>query len=275
MLSDSKTTHAQQQITRALEIMAKLRDPEFGCDWDKQQDFQSIVPHTLEEAHEVADAIEKADFTHLKEELGDLLFQVIFYAQLGQEQGLFDFGDIVEALNTKLVRRHPHVFEKQQKLTEKALAKQWQAIKEQEKSAQPNAGFAQDIPASLPALSKACKVQKQAAKLGFDWPTYHGALEKVQEEVVEVSEALAEDPYSEHSAEELGDLLFATVNVARHIKKDPEQLLRQATNKFTERFLQIEAILQSNDQALSDASLEQMDAAWEEVKRRQRQQLNR
>ena len=260
----------RQGVAQLLAIMAQLRDPERGCDWDKKQTFQSIVPHTLEEAHEVADTIEKQDYHHLKEELGDLLFQVVFYAQLGKEQGLFDFDDIVATLNDKLVRRHPHVFEQQQQLSEAELEAQWQAIKAQEKRGQAAAGFAANIPKSLPALSKAFKTQKEAAKLGFDWPSYHGALAKVQEEVTEVTEALAEDPHSEHSAEEVGDLLFATVNVARHIKRDPEQLLRQANDKFKGRFVEIAAILSESSLTLEEASLEQMDAAWEEVKRRRR-----
>ncbi len=269
MPNDSKPSTATG-IEQLLEIMSQLRDPSTGCDWDKKQTFKTIVPHTLEEAHEVADAIEQGDFAHLKEELGDLLFQVIFYAQLGKEQGLFDFADIVQTLNDKLVRRHPHVFEKQESLSEAELEQQWHAIKQQEKQAQKQGAFAADIPSSLPALSKAYKIQKQAAKLGFDWPSYHGAWDKVQEEVAEVSEALQVDPLSEHTAEEVGDLLFATVNVSRHIKRDPEQLLRQANEKFRNRFVQVEAVLNESSLSLKDASLEEMDGAWETVKRRQR-----
>ncbi|KZN66777.1 nucleoside triphosphate pyrophosphohydrolase [Pseudoalteromonas luteoviolacea] len=258
-----------QNLQQLLAIMAKLRDPVTGCDWDKQQSFKSIVPHTLEEAHEVADAIEKKDFEGLKDELGDLLFQVIFYAQLGKEAGLFDFDAIMAGLNEKLVRRHPHVFEQQASLSEEELDAQWQAIKQAERAADnKDLQFGADIVASLPALTRAKKIQKRAASLGFDWPSYHGALEKVEEEVQEVKEALAEDPYSEHSAEELGDLLFATVNVIRHTKSDPEQLLRQASNKFTNRFVQVESVLAQENIKLSEASLEQMDAAWEHIKQR-------
>ncbi|KZN34885.1 hypothetical protein N480_20060 [Pseudoalteromonas luteoviolacea S2607] len=258
-----------QNLQQLLAIMAKLRDPVTGCDWDKQQSFKSIVPHTLEEAHEVADAIEKEDFEGLKDELGDLLFQVIFYAQLGKEAGLFDFDVIMAGLNEKLVRRHPHVFEQQTSLSEEELDAQWQAIKQAERVADnKDLQFGADIVASLPALTRANKIQKRAASLGFDWPSYHGALEKVEEEVQEVKEALAEDPYSEHSAEELGDLLFATVNVIRHTKRDPEQLLRQASNKFTNRFVQVESVLAQENINLSEASLEQMDAAWEHIKQR-------
>jgi len=256
-----------QNLQQLLTIMAKLRDPELGCDWDKQQSFKTIVPHTLEEAHEVADAIEKEDFVGLKDELGDLLFQVIFYAQLGKEAGLFDFDAIVAGLNEKLIRRHPHVFEQSVSLSEAELDAQWQAIKQAERAADGKAlQFGADIVSSLPALTRAKKIQKRAASLGFDWPSYHGALEKVEEEVQEVNEALAEDPYSDHSAEELGDLLFATVNVIRHTKRDPEQLLRQASNKFTHRFVQVESALAEKNISLNDATLEQMDAAWEQIK---------
>ncbi|MEJ6473013.1 nucleoside triphosphate pyrophosphohydrolase [Pseudoalteromonas piscicida] len=271
MPNDSKSAN-NDAMERLLTIMSQLRDPNTGCDWDKKQTFATIVPHTLEEAHEVADAIERGDLAHLKEELGDLLFQVIFYAQLGKEQGLFDFEDIVQTLNEKLVRRHPHVFEEPQTLSEAELEQQWHAIKQQEKPAHHDIAFAADIPASLPALSKAYKIQKKAAKLGFDWPSYHGAWDKVKEEVDEVAEALQADPLSEHTAEEVGDLLFATVNVSRHIKRDPEQLLRQASEKFKRRFVQIEAVLHESSLSLEEADLATMDAAWETVKRRQQKE---
>ncbi|QPB82337.1 nucleoside triphosphate pyrophosphohydrolase [Pseudoalteromonas rubra] len=257
-------------LQQLLDIMATLRDPQKGCAWDQQQTFESIVPHTLEEAYEVADSIEKQDFAGLKDELGDLLFQVIFYAQLGKEAGLFEFEDIVKGLNDKLVRRHPHVFDTPDAtLSDAELQAQWQAIKDTERGAQ-STGFGDDVPLNLPALSRAAKIQRRAASLGFDWPTYQGALDKVAEEVTEVNEALSQDPLSEHSAEELGDLLFATVNVVRHVKRDPEQLLRRASDKFIGRFSAIEGILAEQQIALSDASLAQMDDAWEEVKRRQR-----
>ncbi|MBQ4836357.1 nucleoside triphosphate pyrophosphohydrolase [Pseudoalteromonas luteoviolacea] len=255
-----------ENVQRLVEIMATLRDPERGCDWDKQQDFNSIVPHTLEEAYEVADAIEQRDYTALKDELGDLLFQVIFYAQLGKEAGLFDFESIVAGLNEKLVRRHPHVFDKKTSLTEQELDAQWEAIKQSERKEK--AAFGDDVIQGLPALTRAKKIQKRAASLRFDWPDYHGALDKVEEEVDEVKEAMAKDPYSEHSAEELGDLLFATVNVIRHAKRDPEQLLRQATRKFSNRFIQIEGVLAKQNLTLEEASLEQMDDAWERIKKR-------
>ncbi len=263
----SKSASALPEL---LAIMAKLRDPQNGCPWDLKQDFKSIVPHTLEEAYEVADCIERGDFTELKTELGDLLFQVIFYAQLAAEQKLFDFEDVISALNDKLVRRHPHVFTSNSKLSEQQVAQQWQAIKAQERATKNSgnpAALWQDIPANLPGLSKAKKIQQRVAGLGFDWPSYHGALEKVAEEVDEVKEALAVDPYSAHSAEEIGDLLFATVNVARHIKRDPEQLLRNANDKFSARFEKVQAYLHAHGQSLDTATLEEMDAAWDEIKK--------
>ncbi|MDN3379297.1 MULTISPECIES: nucleoside triphosphate pyrophosphohydrolase [unclassified Pseudoalteromonas] len=263
----SKSVSALPEL---LAIMAKLRDPQNGCPWDLKQDFKSIVPHTLEEAYEVADCIERGDFTELKTELGDLLFQVIFYAQLAAEQKLFDFEDVISALNDKLVRRHPHVFASNSELSEQQVAQQWQAIKAQERATK-NLGnppaLWQDIPANLPGLSKAKKIQQRVSGLGFDWPSYHGALEKVAEEVDEVKEALGVDPFSEHSAEEIGDLLFATVNVARHIKRDPEQLLRSANDKFSARFEKVQAYLQARGQSLETATLDEMDAAWEAIKK--------
>jgi ATP diphosphatase len=260
-----------ESIRKLLEIMATLRDPERGCDWDKKQSFSTIVPHTLEEAHEVADAIERQNWLDVKDELGDLLFQVIFYAQLGKEAGYFDFNDIVDNLNAKLVRRHPHVFECQQKLSDEALHKQWLAIKQSEKG-EVTAQFGDDLPPSLPALSKAQKIQKRAASLGFDWPDYHGALDKVKEEVQEVEEAMANNPSSAHSGEEIGDLLFATVNVARHGGFDAEQLLRLASNKFTQRFQAVDKELKQQGKSLEDSTLKEMDDAWERVKAKQKTQ---
>ncbi|NNG41800.1 nucleoside triphosphate pyrophosphohydrolase [Pseudoalteromonas sp. NEC-BIFX-2020_002] len=264
------TSTSTNALTELLAIMAKLRDPKTGCPWDIKQDFKSIVPHTLEEAYEVADCIEKGDLGELKSELGDLLFQVVFYAQLAQEQGLFDFSDVMAGLNDKLVRRHPHVFTEQQALTDEQLSEQWQVIKAQEraiKTTPQSASIWQDIPANLPSLSKAKKIQERVSGLGFDWPNYHGALDKVIEEVDEVKEALAVDPLSAHSAEEVGDLLFATVNVARHIKRDPEQLLRSANDKFSARFEKVQTYLHQRGQSLDTASLVEMDAAWDAIKK--------
>jgi len=257
-------------LTELLNIMQTLRDPNGGCPWDLKQDFKSIVPHTLEEAYEVAYCIETNNLGELKNELGDLLFQIVFYAQLAKEKNLFDFDDVIKQLSAKLVRRHPHVFNEQQALTDEQLAKQWQAIKAQEraeKASSVNTSLWQDIPANMPSLSKAKKIQQRVAGLGFDWPSYHGALDKVSEEVLEVKEALEHDPRSEHTAEEIGDLLFATVNVARHVKRDPEQLLRQANDKFSARFEKVQAYLIAQGKSLDTASLEEMDNAWDAIKK--------
>ena len=247
-------------VDELLAIMAKLRCPESGCEWDLGQDFHTIVPHTLEEAYEVADTIERGDFTALKAELGDLLFQVIFYAQLGKEQQLFDFEDIVSGLNRKLKQRHSHIF------ADEAEPGNWEQRKHQQRKAQGQKQLLDDIPSNLPALSAAHKIQKRVASVGFDWPCISGALDKVNEEVEEVREAINIDPHSDHSAEEIGDLLFATVNVARHLGRDPEQLLRQANRKFTKRFNQVEVHINEQQHCLKDASLAQMEAAWQKVK---------
>ena len=260
-------------MAQLLEIMQQLRDPQTGCPWDIKQTFESIVPHTLEEAYEVADAIEKGDLAGLKSELGDLLFQVIFYSQLAKEQQLFDFNDVVNTLNEKLVRRHPHVFsDEAMTLNDSQLAQQWQAIKAQERQAlQPNgeikAKMFDTVLPNLPALSRANKIQQKVAALGFDWPEISGAFAKVQEEVEEVAVEINDNPYSDKTAEELGDLLFAVVNVARHGKHDPEQLLRNANRKFCLRFEQVEDILTKQGISLETATLTQMDEAWEQVKR--------
>ena len=218
----------------------------------------------------MADCIEMGDLNELKNELGDLLFQIVFYGQLAKEQNLFDFNDIVTALNEKLTRRHPHVFEEKKALTDAQLTKQWQEIKAQERAAkkqQNTPSLFQDIPVNMPALSKAKKIQQRVASLGFDWPTYHGAFDKVNEEVLEVKEALSHDPHSEHTAEELGDLLFATVNVVRHVKRDPEQLMRRANEKFSLRFEKVQAYLHAQGKTLETATLQEMDNAWDAIKK--------
>jgi ATP diphosphatase len=252
-----------ESIHKLLSIMARLRDPENGCPWDLAQTYETIVPHTLEEAYEVAECIEKGDLHALTGELGDLLFQVVFYSQLASEQGLFTFDDVVQSINEKMVRRHPHVFAPK---SEKQPS--WDEIKRAEKG-NSNAYLLDSVTATLPALSYANKMQKCVAKVGFDWPDVTGALDKVHEEFLEVKEALAEDPQSAHSGEEIGDLLFALVNVARHGQHDPEQLLRQASNKFKRRFNQVEAKIKQH-KPLNTASLEEMDAAWSEVKQQEK-----
>ncbi len=250
--------------------MARLRDPQSGCPWDIQQTYASITPSTLEEAYEVVDAIEKADYVHLREELGDLLFQVIFYSQLGKEDGRFEFSDVVSNLVAKLVRRHPHVFPDgtlQSKVDNRNtlpvdVKARWEAIKQEERAAKGKRGLMADVPLNLPALTRATKLQKRAASVGFDWGSVHGPIAKVREELIEVEEALMGDS-QEAVAEEIGDLFFAVVNIARYLKLDSEQLLRQANQKFETRFSYMEAHAST---PLSEANMEQMNQLWDQAK---------
>lgn len=260
----------QYTIDDLLYLMARLRDPESGCPWDIKQDYASIAPSTLEEAYEVVDAIEKQDFVHLKEELGDLLFQVIFYSQLGKEENRFEFTGVVSDLVAKLVRRHPHVFpdgtlhsriDNRHTLPTDVKAR-WEAIKQQERAEKGAQGLLADVPLNLPALSRAAKLQKRAASVGFDWDDIQGPIAKVREELMEVEEALAEQNH-DAVAEELGDLLFAVVNISRYLKIDPEQALRNANQKFEQRFHYIE---QHVPQALSETSIDEMNKLWDEAK---------
>ncbi len=256
-----------------LYLMARLRDPDTGCPWDIKQDYASIAPSTLEEAYEVVDAIEKQDFGHLKEELGDLLFQVIFYSQLGKEEGRFEFAGIVSDLVAKLVRRHPHVFPEgtlQSRVDNRHtlptdVKARWEAIKQQErdeKAGGKQQSLLADVPLNLPSLSRAAKLQKRAANVGFDWDDVQGPIAKVREELLEVEEALAAGDMTAVD-EELGDLLFAVVNISRYLKMDPEQSLRRANQKFEARFTYIE---NNVGKPLADASIDEMNALWDKAK---------
>ena len=264
---------ATYQLADLLYLMARLRDPNGGCPWDLQQDFASIVPHTLEEAYEVADAIEREDFAHLPSELGDLLFQVVYYSQLGQEQQLFDFSSVVHSITEKLVRRHPHVFADGQlygvaptvEVNSEQVKERWEEIKQQERAAQAEpeqvVSVLADIPLNMPALSRALKIQKRASSVGFDWSYLAPVLDKVDEELQEVREAIASGEQAAIS-DELGDLLFATVNVARHLKVNPETALRAANIKFSERLQCVEQQAREQGVTLSDCSEAQLDALW-------------
>lgn len=269
----------QYSIEDLLQLMARLREPETGCPWDLKQSYATIVPSTLEEAYEVADAIESGDFDHLKEELGDLLFQVIFYSQLGQEEERFNFKGIVNNLVAKLIRRHPHVFpegtlesriEPGRERDETQIKAKWEALKQEEREEKGKQGTLDDVPVNLPALTRAAKLQKRAAGVGFDWPEITGVLEKVEEEVDEVKQALqAQDQAA--LTEEIGDLLFAIVNASRHLKIDPEGALRAANRKFERRFRGVEEGLQRRGMTPAEASLTVMDNLWDEVKKREKQ----
>ena len=272
------------QLDDLLYLMQRLRDPQTGCPWDLKQNYASIVPYTLEEAYEVADAIERADFEQLSGELGDLLFQVVYYSQLASEEGRFGFAEVIDGITRKLVRRHPHVFPAgdlrgfadAQTLAEAAVKQRWEELKAQEraeKAASPQQlSLLDDLPAALPALSRAGKVQKRAAQVGFDWPEALPVLDKVREELDEVLEAMATADAAA-IADEIGDLLFATVNLARHLKVDSETALRHATRKFERRFRGIEEILRERGLPIENCSLEQLDALWAEVKQQEKSAL--
>lgn len=263
-------TDTHYTVDDLLYLMARLRDPEAGCPWDIKQDYTSIAPSTLEEAYEVVDAIEKQDFVHLKEELGDLLFQVIFYSQLGKEEGRFEFAGVVSDLVAKLVRRHPHVFPDgslQSRVDNRHtlpldVKARWEAIKQEERAQKGTAGVLDDVPLNLPSLSRAAKLQKRAAAVGFDWNDVQGPIAKVREELEEVEDALVHKN-SAAVEEELGDLFFAVVNISRYLKIDPEAALRAANRKFERRFQYIET---HSPVPLVEASMETMNQLWEEAK---------
>jgi MazG family protein len=264
----SSETPRPGDIASLLQIMRRLRDPEKGCPWDLEQDFATIAPYTIEEAYEVASAIEVADYAALKDELGDLLLQVVFHSQMASEKRLFDFGDVVEAICEKMVRRHPHVFANTDVAGASGVAKAWDEIKRQERAAKgkQTAGLLEDVPAALPALSRAIKLQNRAAEVGFDWPNAIHVTDKIAEETRELAEAAASLP-REKVAEEFGDLLFAMANLARHLDLDPEHALRGANAKFVRRFRVIEAGIQAQGKVLGEASLAEMEALWDEAKR--------
>ncbi|MFN3321252.1 MAG: nucleoside triphosphate pyrophosphohydrolase [Allorhizobium sp.] len=273
---------ASTDINRLLEIMAALRQPETGCPWDIVQTFETIKPYTIEEAYEVADAIERKDPDDLCEELGDLLLQVVFHARIAEEAGQFNFGDVVEAITRKMIRRHPHVFARSDADTPEAVKAQWDAIKQQEKAERlarrfargsaedPDTGYLGSVQRSFPALTEALKLQERAAKVGFDWSEAAPILDKIEEEIGELREALAENK-PDKVKDELGDLIFALVNIGRHVGAEPEQALRGTNTKFRNRFNYIETSLQASGETLVDASLERMEELWQAAKGIQRQ----
>ena len=255
-------------ITHLLDIMQQLRDPKTGCPWDRAQDYASIVPYTIEEAYEVADAIERGDLLELKSELGDLLFQVVFYAQLAKEQGLFDFNDVVADICAKMIRRHPHVFDSEsvQYCDEDQLHQAWEQIKASERSSAIRGSEMDGVPVTLPALRRALKLQKRAARVGFDWTTVVPVLEKIQEELIELQDAIQSPVNDSEVAEEFGDLIFSCVNLARFLKLDPEVCLRAANRKFEHRFRQMEQRAQQAGKVFNNLTLSDKERLWEAVK---------
>lgn len=254
-----------QNIQRLLKIMATLRTPEKGCPWDLEQNFATIAPYTIEEAYEVAEAIDRGDMGSLKDELGDLLFQVVFHSQMASEAGHFTFDDVVKNVCEKMIRRHPHVFADASIKTADAQIENWENIKEQERAKKPDFSVLADVPHALPALMRAQKLGKRAAREGFDWPDLSGAIEKLDEELEEVLGAAA-DGDDDAAYEEVGDLLFAVVNLARHLNVDAEDALRRANKKFTRRFQHIERALREKKLPMKSQDLDALEALWVEAK---------
>ena len=265
-MTDPDRRDAGSEIARLIDIMAQLRDPASGCPWDIEQDFASIAPYTIEEAHEVADAIDRQAWDELPGELGDLLLQVVFHAHMASETGMFDFADCAAAISDKLVFRHPHVFgdESRDKSAEQQV-RDWEAIKAVERAGKAERGTLDGVAMGLPALTRAVKLQNRAARVGFDWPGAAEVLDKIAEETAELVEArdsLGPDALEE----EFGDLLFVMANLARHLKIDPEQALRRANAKFTRRFQAIEASLAIDGRRPENSDLAEMDRLWDEAK---------
>ena len=260
-------TAGPRPIDRLLAIMARLRDPERGCPWDQQQTFATIAPYTVEEAYEVADAIERGDLADLKDELGDLLLQVVFHARMAEEQGDFAFDDVATAICEKMIRRHPHVFAEQTyaDVTEQSAA--WETIKAQERAAK-NVGTSvlDQVPTGLPAMTRAVKLTKRAGRVGFDWPDATAVLEKLHEEIEELKVEIAAGD-RDKAREELGDLLFVCANLARKLDLDPEDALRAANAKFTRRFHHIETALAADGRRPEQSTLEEMEAHWQAAKK--------
>ena len=254
-------------IERLLEIMRRLRDPVSGCPWDVEQDFDSISTYTIEEAYEVEDAIRRKAWNELASELGDLLLQVVYHSEIASEKGLFDFKDVVEAISDKMVRRHPHVFGTDQRRSADEQKKHWEDAKFKEREEDKAAGILSGIPAAIPALIRASKLQGRAARVGFDWPDVAGVLEKLEEELTELDEA-RRSLDSDRIAEEFGDVLFTAVNLSRHLGIDAEDALRRANKKFSDRFEQMEELLNARfqEQAFRKATLQDMEDAWNATK---------
>lgn len=264
----------KHRIETLLAIMAKLRDPDGGCPWDLEQTFETIAPYTIEEAYEVADAIQRGDRDDLKDELGDLLLQVVFHSRIAEDEGSFRFEDVVESISAKMVRRHPHVFGDGEATTPVAVKGSWEKIKAEERTAKADGkvpGTLDGIPKALPALVRAVKLQKRAARVGFDWPQTAQVLDKLAEETAELKTEVDNGAPAERIMDELGDILFVYANLARHLDVDPEQALSGTNAKFERRFAQIEAWLAEDGRTPDQSTLEEMDALWTRAKTEERQ----
>lgn len=255
-----------QHTRRLLEIMSRLRDPQGGCPWDLEQTYKTILPYTIEETYEVAEAIEQNDMEMLKAELGDLLFQVVFYCQMASEEGLFDFEEVAKLMVEKMIRRHPHVFGEAEIATAEAQTENWEKIKQEERKGKEQHSLMDDVPHALPALLRAHKLQKRAATVGFDWPDRVPILAKVDEELAEVREAI-DSGDEEHVFEEIGDLLFVVVNLARKSGRRAEEALRAANAKFERRFRYIEEACAAKGEKPEDKPLEELEELWVEAKK--------
>lgn len=263
-------TEAARQLTRLLEIMEALRHPQTGCPWDQKQDFVSIAPYTIEEAYEVADAIAAQDFVALPDELGDLLFQVVYHARMAEEEGHFAFADVARAISDKMIRRHPHVFGEAASRSAGMQAAVWEEQKKAERAARAESGTLAGIPLGLPALSRARKLSARAGRVGFDWPDVEQVFDKLQEEIAELKAELpGADPA--RLADEFGDILFVAANLARKLNLDPEDCLRKANAKFARRFGAVEARLAAEGRTPTEATLDEMEALWQAVKRTEKQ----
>lgn len=265
MAENTLIDHPEGGLARLAGIMRRLRAPEGGCPWDVEQDFDSIAPYTIEEAYEVADAIARRDWDGLKGELGDLLFQAVYHAQMADEAGYFTLDDVVRTISEKMITRHPHVFGDAEVKSAEDQTHAWEVMKARERAARAQTGVLDDVPLALPALMRAIKLQNRAARVGFDWPEIGQVVDKIAEEAQELTEARAQLP-KEQIAEEYGDLLFVMVNLGRHLQIDPESALRAANDKFTRRFRGIEAALQAQGRSPADSTLDEMDALWNAVK---------
>ncbi len=280
---ESFLMHEKFTISQLLEVMSSLRHPQFGCEWDKKQTLKKLTSYTLEEVYEVIDAVERQDDAHLQDELGDLLFQIVFYSQIAQEEGRFDFGDVVNSITEKLLRRHPHVFPDgtiasfgslaNASISAEQVAVNWELIKNQERSSKAQGGaervsLMDDVPYSLPAIDRARKLQKRAATVGFDWESIGPVLEKLQEEIRELEVEIASGNHDRMAAE-LGDVLFSCVNLARHLNVEPEAALRDSNRKFETRFRALEACAAAQSKPLSALSAGEMNDLWGAIKLRE------